>query len=123
MKTFFLILLAAMTAWVAVTANEMDSAHKAAGRPAKSRPLPESPAVKQLHALAKQYGTRQVLFGVVGIVAGLVLALTVALKILKILALGCVAVLAVVLWQAWERGYITASRAGPPIVQSSPHWA
>ena len=61
--------------------------------------------------------------GVIGIVAGLVLALTVALKILKILALGCVAVLAVVLWQAWERGYITASRAGPPIVQSSPRWA
>ena len=104
MKAFFVILLAAMTAWVAVTASEMESAHKATRRPAKS----DNPAVVQFHALAKDYGSRQVLLGIVGIVAGLILTFTVAMKVLKLLALSCVAVLAVVLWQAWERGYITA---------------
>ena len=104
MKAFFVILLAAMTAWVAVTANEMDTAHKAVRRSVKS----DNPAIEQFHALVKNYGTRQVLLGIVGIVAGLVLALTVAMKLLKLLALTCVSVLAVVLWQAWERGYITA---------------
>ncbi len=112
MKTFFVILLAAMTAWVAVTASEMDNAHKAAGRPAKVRSVnTDNPAMRQFHALVKDYGSRQVLFGIVGVVAGLVLALTVVLKVMKLLALGCVAILAVVLWQAWERGYLTSAAA------------
>ena len=106
-KTFFSLLLAAMTAWVAMTAAQLDTAHQAAGRPGKERTgTASSPAVKQFHALVKDYGTRQVLLGIVGIISGLVLAFTVALKLLKLLALGCVAVLSVVLWQAWERGLI-----------------
>lgn len=102
MKTFFVILLAAMTAWVAVTANELDTAHKAVRRSVKS----DNPAIEQFHTMVKEYGSRQVLLGIVGIVAGLILAFTIAMKLLKLLALSCVAVLAVVLWQAWERGYL-----------------
>lgn len=118
MKTFFVLLLAAMTGWVAVTANEMDNAHLAAGRPKKVRVIAsENPATQKLRELVNDYGAQQVLFAGVGIAVGLFLALTVALKILKLLAIGCVVVLAVVLWQAWERGYITASPSAPPTEQ------
>lgn len=124
MKSFLVLLLAAMTAWVAVTANDMDNAHLAAGRPKKARVVAaENPATQKLQELANDYGTRQVLFACVGVAVGLFLALTVALKILKLLAIGCVVVLALVLWQAWERGYITASRAAPTTAQYSAHLA
>lgn len=108
MKVFFVILLAAMTAWVAIRAAEIDHAHREAGRPSR---LAESagPAAKQLHSLVEQYGGQQVLLGVVGIVAGLILTFTVVMKLLKLLAFLCVLILAVVLWQAWERGYISTT--------------
>jgi hypothetical protein len=116
MKVFLVILLAAMTAWVAVTADQMEKAHAAAGRPAKARVVKsENPAVERLHEMVRVYGARQVLMAIVGIVAGLILALTVALKILKMIAIGCVVFLLFVLWQAWERGYITAIRSAPPM--------
>jgi NADH:ubiquinone oxidoreductase subunit 3 (subunit A) len=118
MKSVFVLLLAAMTAWIAVTAHEMDTAHKAAGRPAKSRiETIDNPAAEQLKVLSKQYGTRQILFAGVGVAIGLFLALTVAIKILKLIALGCVVVLALVLWQAWERGYLTEFREAAPTVK------
>ncbi len=115
MKAFLFILLAAMTAWVAVTAEQMEKAHAAAGRPAKARVAKsENPAVERLHEMVRVYGARQVLMAIIGVIAGLILALTVALKILKMIALGCVVFLLFVLWQAWERGYITATRLESP---------
>jgi hypothetical protein len=113
MKAFFVILLAVMTAWVAVTADEMNSAHKAAGRPMRVS-ASASPAEKQLRELVNEYGARQVLLGGVGIAAGLFLAFSVAMKLLKLLAMICVIILAFVLWQAWERGYLTEAQASPP---------
>ena len=101
MKAFFVLLLAAMTAWVAFTADQMESAHKAARISASA-----GPAEKQLHALVAQYGGRQVLLAIVGLVAGLVLAFTVVMKLLKLLAFLCVIIMAIVLWQAWEHGYL-----------------
>ena len=106
MKAFFVLLLAAMTAWVAFTADQMESAHKAVRISAAA-----GPAEKQLHALVEQYGGRQVLLAIVGLVAGLVLAFTVVMKLLKLLAFLCVIIMAIVLWQAWEHGYLAdASR-------------
>jgi len=115
MKAFFVILLAAMTAWIAVTADEMEKAHAAAGRPAKVRTSGKgNPSAERLEELVNVYGARQVLLAAVGIILGLILAVTVAMTVFKIIAIGCVAFLLFVLWQAWDRGYITESRAEWP---------
>jgi hypothetical protein len=118
MKAFLVILLAAMTAWIAVTADEMEKAHAAAGRPAKVRTSGKgNPSAERLEELVRTYGARQVLLAAVGIVLGLILAVSVAMIVFKIIAIGCVAFLLFVLWQAWDRGYITAPRAEWPTTQ------